>query len=70
MTVIKTLVKESNAAGNRLEAVIVKPEGQPYAIKYYVNNLYKHTEVFKEESLDIVENVAENWLKEVKSLNG
>lgn len=68
MTVVKSLVRE-NAAGNRLEAVIIeRPEG--LSIKYYVNYNYKHEETFAGKDLAVVESVASNWLSEVTSLNG
>jgi hypothetical protein len=69
MNIIKKLVKESNAAGNRLEAVILDKDGS-LAVKYYVNGSYKHEEIFEGKELAIVEGRANNWLSEVRDLNG
>jgi len=68
MNIIKKIVKE-NAAGNLLEAVILEKESG-MAIKYYVNNVYKHEELFASKDLAMVENIANQWLSEVRSLNG
>jgi hypothetical protein len=68
MTVVKTLVRE-NAAGNRLEATILqRPIG--FSVKYYVNHIYKHEELFERKDLNQVEQIANSWLSEVRTLNG
>jgi hypothetical protein len=69
MSVIKKFVGES-LVGVRLEAVIVKEDGAPYSIRYYVNDKFKQEEIFENQSLYYVEDAAENWLKGVKTLNG
>lgn len=68
MNVVKTLVKE-NAAGNRLEAVIMQRD-DGLSVKYYVNRNYKHEEVFVGKTLPFVESIANGWLSEVKDLHG
>lgn len=68
MKIVKKLVKE-NAVGNRLEAVIVEKDSG-LSVKYYVNNNYKHEEVFLGKELPFVESVANSWLSEVKDLHG
>lgn len=68
MSIIKKIVKE-NTAGNILEAVILEKESG-MAIKYYVNNAYKHEELFASKDLAIVEGIANQWLSEVRNLNG
>ena len=68
MKIVKKLVKE-NAVGNRLEAVIVE-KVTGLSVKYYVNNNYKHEEVFLGKTLPFVESVANSWLSEVRDLNG
>jgi hypothetical protein len=68
MRVLATLVKE-NSAGNSLKAVILERE-TGLSIKYYVNDTYKHEEIFDNKQLFYVERVANNWLSEVGTLNG
>jgi hypothetical protein len=68
MKIVKKLVKE-NAVGNRLEAIIMQRDNG-LSVKYYVNNNYKHEEVFLGKELPFVESVANGWLSEVKDLHG
>jgi len=70
MTVIKKLVKESNAVGNRLEAVIIQRGNGSYAIDYYVNNSFKNQQIFEGVDISKVEFHAQSWLSDVRELNG
>ena len=69
MSVVKKLVGESKS-GVRLEAVIVKNDGAPYSIRYYVDNNFKTEIVCHDESLALVEKHAEEWLGGIEPLNG
>ena len=70
MTVLNTFVKESNAAGNRLEARVLSADGG-YKVQYYVNGSFKSEAMFNESmSVSQVEKHAKDWLNEVRDLNG
>lgn len=69
-TVIRSFVNESNVVGNRLEARIVDT-GIGYTVEFYVNDGLKTQASFdKAQGLSVVEQHAQDWLKEVRNLNG
>jgi hypothetical protein len=71
MTVLNTFVKESNAAGNRLEARVLSADDGGYKVHYYVNGSFKSETLFNESmSVSQVEKHAKDWLNEVRDLNG
>lgn len=70
MKVLRKYVNESNSVGNRLESRVIEHDTH-YSIQFIVNDVVKTEAKFdKNQSLDIVDQHARDWLKEVRSLNG
>lgn len=70
MKVIQKFVKESNSAGNRLEARILEEENR-FIIQHIINDSVKTEVIYdKNESIQTLENNAKDWLKEVQDLRG
>jgi hypothetical protein len=69
MSMIKSVVGES-MSGVRLEARIIKEDGKPYSIRYYVDGGFKQEELFPEKSIQYLESTAQSWISGIKVLNG
>lgn len=65
-----TLISEYfNSDNTTTKAVVIKADGG-YYIEYYIQNALAKSEFFENQSLQFVENAAENWALGVKPLNG
>lgn len=64
---LKSFVNESE--GKNLKTEIYKSEGE-HKIRYFINGDFIKEETYWEKSIQSVEELAKNWLDNVKNLNG